>query len=172
MYIGINFMRILGIDPGYGRMGYGIIEKSRSGQCKTLVYGCLNTDAKKSFVCRLIEIKEKVDSLAKKYKPEIMGIEKLYFVKNAKTAMDVGQARGVILLSGIENKMQICEFTPLQIKQAITGYGKADKKQMQKMVAIILQLKEKIKSDDAADALAVALCTSQSLWAEKLKVKS
>jgi len=93
----------------------------------------------------------------------------LYFVKNAKTAMDVGQARGAILLSGIENKMQICEFTPLQIKQAITGYGKADKRQMQKMVVMILNLKEKIKSDDAADALGVALCASQSLWMEKFK---
>ena len=162
-------MRILGIDPGYGRMGYGIIEQLRNGQWVTLVYGCLNTDAKKSFVERLIEIKEKVDALAKKYKPEIMGVEKLYFVKNAKTAMDVGQARGAILLSGIENKMQICEFTPLQIKQSITGYGKADKRQMQKMVAMILNLKEKIKSDDAADALGVALCASQSLWMEKVK---
>src|SRR5574344_371607 len=99
-------MRILGIDPGYGRMGYGVIEQLRNGQWVTLVYGCLNTDAKKTFVERLIEIKEKVDALAKKYKPEIMGVEKLYFVKNAKTAMDVGQARGAILLSGIENKMQ------------------------------------------------------------------
>ena len=98
-----------------------------------------------------------------------MGVEKLYFVKNAKTAMDVGQARGAILLSGIENKMQICEFTPLQIKQSITGYGKADKRQMQKMVAMILNLKEKIKSDDAADALGVALCASQSLWMERIK---
>lgn len=161
-------MRILGIDPGYGRMGYGIIEKKQSGQWKALVYGCLNTDSEKSFVCRLVEIKEKVDALSKKYKPEIMGIEKLYFVKNAKTAMDVGQARGAILLSGIENKMQIHEFTPLQVKQAITGYGKAEKKQMQKMTAIILGLKQKIKSDDAADALAVALCTAQSMWVNKL----
>jgi crossover junction endodeoxyribonuclease RuvC len=153
-------------------MGYGVIEKKQSGQWKALVYGCLNTDAKKSFVCRLMEIKEKVDALAKKYKPEIMGIEKLYFVKNVKTAMDVGQARGAILLAGIENKMEIHEFTPLQVKQAITGYGKAEKKQMQKMTATILGLKQKIKSDDAADALAVALCTAQSMWINKLKVKS
>jgi len=162
-------MRILGIDPGYGRMGYGVIEKTNTSQWKVLVYGCLNTDAKKSFVQRLVEIKEKVDALSKKYKPEAMSVEKLYFVKNAKTAMDVGQARGAILLSGIEHKMEIYEFTPLQVKQAITGYGKAEKSQMQKMVAMILGLKQKIKSDDAADALAVALCASQSMWMEKMK---
>ncbi|HNU96187.1 MAG TPA: crossover junction endodeoxyribonuclease RuvC [Candidatus Magasanikbacteria bacterium] len=162
-------MRILGIDPGYGRMGYGVIEKKQSGQWKALVYGCLNTDSKKSFVCRLMEIKEKVDALSKKYKPEVMGVEKLFFFKNAKTAMDVGQARGAILLAGIENKMEIYEFTPLQVKQAITGYGKAEKKQIQKMTATVLGLKQKIKSDDAADALAVAVCAAQRLWMEKIK---
>ncbi|HRY36679.1 MAG TPA: crossover junction endodeoxyribonuclease RuvC [Candidatus Magasanikbacteria bacterium] len=162
-------MRILGIDPGYGRMGYGIIEKTKGNQWRVLVYGCLNTEAKKPFIERLSEIKNKVDTLAKKYKPEVMGVEKLFFFKNAKTAMDVGQARGVILLSGIEQKMKVHEYTPLQIKQAITGYGKAEKKQMQKMVGMILGLKQKIKSDDAADALAVALCTAQSIWMEKLK---
>ncbi len=162
-------MRILGIDPGYGRMGYGVIEKVCGNQWKVLVYGCLNTEVKKSFIERLAEIKNKVDALAKKYKPEVMGVEKLFFFKNAKTAMDVGQARGVILLSGIEQKIKVHEYTPLQIKQAITGYGKAEKKQMQKMVAMILGLKQKIKSDDAADALAVALCTAQSMWMEKLK---
>ena len=96
-------------------------------------------------------------------------MEELFFFKNVKTAIEVGQARGVILLTGVENKLPIDEFTPLQVKQAITGYGRAEKGQMQKMVAIVLGLKEKIKSDDAADALAVALCAGQSLWIKKIK---
>ena len=98
-----------------------------------------------------------------------MAVEELFFFKNVKTAIEVGQARGVILLTGVENHLPIDEFTPLQVKQAITGYGRAEKAQMQKVVRMILGMKEQIKSDDAADALAVALCAGQSLWVKNIK---
>lgn len=161
---------ILGIDPGFGRVGYGIIEKVSNGrdwQC--VAFGCIETSPKRSFVERISEVHEELEKLIKKYKPTRMAVEELFFFKNVKTAIEVGQARGVILLTGVENKLPIDEFTPLQVKQAITGYGRAEKGQMQKMVAMVLSLKEKIKSDDAADALAVALCAGQSLWIKQLK---
>lgn len=159
---------ILGIDPGFGRVGFGVIKK---GCCdwEATAYGCIETSAKKSFVERLAQIHEELVALIKKYKPTRMAVEELFFFKNVKTAIEVGQARGVILLTAVENGLPVDEFTPLQVKQAITGYGRAEKDQMQKMVAMILGLKCKIKSDDAADALAVALCAGQSLWKSKLK---
>ncbi len=159
---------ILGIDPGFGRMGYGIIKKDEKGEWRKIDFGCIETSPKKSFVERIAEIHEFLVQLIKKHKPTRMAVEELFFFNNAKTAMEVGQARGVILLTGIENNLPIDEFTPLQVKQAITGYGRAEKDQMQKMVSVVLGIKEKIKSDDAADALAVALCAGQSLWSTKL----
>lgn len=160
---------ILGIDPGFGRMGYGVIEKFKTGEWRALDYGCVDTSPKKTFVVRLQEVYNGVDFLIKKYKPSVIGVEKLYFARNVTTAIEVAQARGVILLCAAQAGLQIDEFTPQQVKQAITGYGKAEKVQMQKMVAIILGIKSKIKSDDAADALAIALCTGQSLWLKKVK---
>lgn len=159
---------ILGIDPGFGRMGYGIIERKNASEWRAICAGCLETSAKKCFVERLAEMHDELLRLIKKHHPTRMAVEKLFFFKNAKTAMDVGQARGVILLTGVQHNLPIDEFTPLQVKQAITGYGRAEKQQMQKVVAMILGLKNKIKSDDAADALAVALCAGQSLWLKKL----
>ncbi|HSR89145.1 MAG TPA: crossover junction endodeoxyribonuclease RuvC [Candidatus Udaeobacter sp.] len=160
---------ILGIDPGFGRVGYGIIKKDAKGEWRAVDFGCIETSAKKSFVQRISEVHEELVQLIKKYKPTRMAVEELFFFKNVKTAIEVGQARGVILLTGVENDLPIDEFTPLQVKQAITGYGRAEKDQMQKMVAMILGIKEKIKSDDAADALAVALCAGQSLWVKRIK---
>lgn len=160
--------RILGIDPGFGRMGYGIIEQ-KNNTWVMVAYGCLETSGKKKFVERLLEIREIINLLIKQYKPTRMAVEELFFFKNAKTVMDVSQARGAIMVTGVEHGLPIDEFTPLEVKQAMTGYGRAEKKQMQKIVAMILGLKEKIKSDDAADALAVALCAGQSLWLAKLK---
>ncbi|MFA6547814.1 MAG: crossover junction endodeoxyribonuclease RuvC [Candidatus Magasanikbacteria bacterium] len=160
---------ILGIDPGFGRVGFGVIEKLKTGEWKSLDYGCIETSPKKIFVDRLLEIYEAVGFLIKKYKPSRVAVEKLFFFRNVTTAIEVGQARGVILLCAVQIGLPIDEFTPLQIKQAITGYGKAEKQQMQKMVAIILGIKGKIKSDDAADALAVALCAGQSLWHKNIK---
>ena len=162
--------RILGIDPGFGRVGYGIVEKDKKGEWKALDYGCIETSAKKSFIERIAEIHKELLKITATYHPTRMAVEELFFFKNVKTAIEVGQARGVILLTGVENDLPIDEFTPLQVKQAVTGYGRAEEGQMQKIVAMILGVKEKIKSDDAADALAVALCAGQSLWVKKIKI--
>ena len=159
---------ILGIDPGFGRIGWGIVIQEGT-EWHPVNYGCIETSIKDSFVDRLAELHKEIIKIIKKYKPTRMAVEDLFFFKNVKTAIKVGQARGVILLAGVENNLPIDEFTPLQIKQAITGYGRAEKQQMQKMVQTILGLKQKIKSDDAADALAVALCAGQSLWVKKIK---
>lgn len=160
---------ILGIDPGFGRVGYGIIKKDVKNEWRAVDFGCIETSGKKSFVDRISQIHEELVKIIKKNKPTRMAVEELFFFTNVKTAIEVGQARGVILLTGVENNLSIDEFTPLQVKQAITGYGRAEKDQMQKMVAMVLGIKEKIKSDDAADALAVALCAGQSLWIKKIK---
>lgn len=159
---------ILGVDPGFGRMGYGVIEQN-GRDWRSLTYGCVNTSPKKNFRERIAEIYQELDGLIKKYHPTRLAVEELFFFNNAKTAMDVGQARGVVLLTAVLHNLPVDEYTPLQVKQSITGYGRAEKQQMQKMVAIILGIKEKIKSDDAADALAVALTAAQCLWAKKLK---
>jgi len=157
-------MRIIGIDPGFGRMGYGVIESSNKGRTwSALTWGCLETSAKKTLIARLQELRDKINELVKEFKPTAASVEKLYFFNNAKTAMDVGQARGVILLTLLDHDLKIYEFTPLEIKQALTGYGRAEKSQMQKMATMVLGVKEKIKSDDAADALAGAYCAAVNL---------
>lgn len=163
-----NSFRILGIDPGFGRMGYGIVEQKGS-DWRCLEYGCIETDPKEIFLERLAEIHRELEKMIKEFKPTRMAVEELFFFKNATTAIQVAQARGVILLTAIENGLKVDEFTPLEVKQAMTGYGRAEKGQMQKMVQTILGMKEPIKSDDAADALAIALCAGQSLWMERLK---
>ena len=160
---------ILGVDPGFGRVGFGVIELAGGTDWRAVDYGCIETSPRDYFVERLAQIYTEVLALIKKYKTTRMAVEELFFFKNVKTAMEVGQARGVILLTGVENNLAIDEFTPLQVKQALTGYGRAEKDQMQKMVALVLGIKEKIRSDDAADALAVALCAGQSLWIKKIK---
>lgn len=167
----MNYHRILGIDPGFGRVGYGIIEKTSGNDWKAVTYGCIETPKGDSFVNRLEELHNEIDKLIKKYNPSRMAVEDLFFFKNLKTAIKVGQARGVILLTAVQNKLAVDEFTPLQVKQSITGYGRAEKCQMQKMVPLILGIKGVIKSDDAADALAVALCAGQSLWKANIKMR-
>ncbi len=161
-------MRILGIDPGFGRVGYGVIEQVNGNDWKAVAFGCIETSPKKKFVDRLLEVRNELVALIKKYRPARVAVEELFFFKNVKTAIEVGQARGVILLTAVESGLPVDEFTPLQVKQSMTGYGRAEKGQMQKIVATILGIKEKIKSDDAADALAVALTAAQSLWVSKL----
>ncbi|MEK7624810.1 MAG: crossover junction endodeoxyribonuclease RuvC [Patescibacteria group bacterium] len=162
-------MRILGIDPGFGRVGFGVIEQVKGGEWKAVAYGCIETSSKKKFVDRLLEVRNELLVLVKKYEPSRVAVEELFFFKNVKTAIEVGQARGVILLTAVESGLPVDEFTPLQVKQSMTGYGRAEKGQMQRIVATILGLKEKIKSDDAADALAVALTAAQSLWMSRLE---
>lgn len=148
-------MIILGIDPGIATTGYAVVKKD-GNKFETFDYGCILTKKGGKLESRLFEISEKLKIIIQKYKPNRVGIEQLFFCKNVKTAMMVGQARGAILLTITNYDLPVYEFTPLQIKQAVSGYGKADKQQVQKMIQIILKLKEIPKPDDAADALAIA----------------
>ncbi len=153
---------ILGIDPGIADTGWGVIEDDK-GKQRCLAYGSIKTKAGKELSERLNELHLELTGIIKKYQPKYVGVEELFFCKNVKTALIVGQARGVILLTIKQNNLIPEEYTPLQIKQAVTAYGKADKGQVQRMVKIMLNLKEIPKPDDAADALAVAICTANSI---------
>ena len=155
-------MRIIGIDPGTGILGFGIIEVLR-GKCMLVDGGVIRTPVHEDDAIRLQTIYEELTDIIADTKPEMMSVEKLFFARNVTTAMTVAQARGVVLLCGKQADMEIFEYTPMQIKQAITGYGKADKKQMQEMVRTILGLSEIPKPDDAADAIAAALTHAQTL---------
>ena len=149
-------MRILGIDPGFGRMGWGVLEADGS-DWRYIAHGCVETDAKKTFIERVQELHTELSAIIAQYEPTRAAVEDLFFAKNAKTAMKVGQARGVILLTLTQARLPIDEYGPSQIKQAVTGHGNADKGQVQTMLQMRLSLKEFPKQDDAADALAVAL---------------
>lgn len=149
-------MIVLGIDPGLAIVGYGIIEQS-GNKYNVLDYGVINTPAKISYSIRIKMIYDAMELIFKKYTIDEVAIEELFFNKNTKTAIDVAQARGAIVLSCMNNNVKIYEYTPLQVKQGICGYGRADKKQIQSMVKNILNLKEIPKPDDAADALAIAV---------------
>ncbi|OGZ36005.1 MAG: crossover junction endodeoxyribonuclease RuvC [Candidatus Portnoybacteria bacterium RIFCSPLOWO2_01_FULL_43_11] len=153
-------MTILGLDPGTAATGYGVIKKQ--SELRAIDYGCIRTSPQFSTAERLKETHQQIAKLIKKHKPDIIAIEDIFFFKNLKTAIKVSQARGVALLSASQAKIPIAEFTPLQIKQAVTSYGRADKAQVQKMVKILLGLKEIPKPDDAADALAVAICCANT----------
>lgn len=156
-------MRILGIDPGTALCGWGIIEKEkRSGHLRLAGCGCVVTKKGLPLEDRLFKIYHELLKVIKKYKPEVLVCEEIFFFKNLKTAISVAQARGVILLAARSAKIGVAEYTPLQVKQAITGFGRAEKPQMQKMVQTILRLQEIPKSDDMADALAIAICHANS----------
>ena len=154
-------MRILGIDPGTGILGFGIIE-AVGGKAQMVDAGVIRTPVKQDDAIRLATIYEELTDIISQSKPTVMSVEKLFFAQNVTTAMTVAQARGVVLLCGQQAGLTIFEYTPLQIKQALTGYGRADKKQMQEMVRVILQLKEQPRPDDCADALAAAICHSMT----------
>ncbi len=149
-------MKILGIDPGIGRMGWGIVE-IQSAKCKVQSYGCIETSAKSKVEERLLHIHQKLNEIIKEHKPDVLAIEELFFNTNAKTAFVVGQARGVVLLAGAEKNLSVSIYTPLQVKIALTGYGRAEKSQVGQMVKVLLKLPSIPKPDDTADALAVAL---------------
>jgi crossover junction endodeoxyribonuclease RuvC len=155
-------VRILGIDPGTGILGFGIIESSK-GKVQLVDAGVIRTPVHEDDAVRLLTIYEELTDIIADTKPVMMSVEKLFFARNVTTAMTVSQARGVVLLCGQQAGLILAEYTPMQIKQAITGYGKADKKQMQEMVRVILQLKEIPKPDDAADALAAAITHSMTI---------
>ena len=155
-------MLALGIDPGTAICGYGIVNLQGS-HLKALDYGAIVTSPTLSDAERLVIIHHEIDVLIKKYKPDIVGVEMLFFNKNVRTAMTVGQARGVILLAAAQNQVPLTEFTPLQVKQAVVGYGKATKEQVIYMTQRLLNLPAKPHPDDVADALAVAICTTHSV---------
>lgn len=155
-------MRVLGIDPGTAIVGYGILDYI-GNRFELVDYGCIFTDKNLPMEDRLLEIFNGLNSIIEKHKPTHMAIEELFFFKNSKTVISVGQARGVIVLTGRMNNIPMENYTPLQVKMGITGYGKAEKKQIQLMVQKILGLKEIPKPDDAADALAIAITHINSL---------
>ena len=152
----MGIMTIIGIDPGTGRMGWGIVKKEK-GTESLVDCGCFETKANSPLPERLGLIYDFLDNLVKEHKPDQASVENLFFATNAKTAMDVGAARGVILLVLQQNHLPIFQYTPLEVKSSLTGYGQADKKQIQFMITKILHLKDTPKPDDAADAVAIAL---------------
>ena len=157
-------MRIIGIDPGTGLLGFGIIEADKKGKCTLIDAGVIRTPVKEDESVRLQTIFEELKDIIAQSKPVEMAIEKLFFAKNVTTAMSVAQARGVAIVAGTQAGIRVAEYTPLQIKQALTGYGRAEKKQMQEMVRIMLGLKEVPQPDDCADALAAAITHASVVW--------
>lgn len=154
-----NKIIILGIDPGIADTGFGVI-KNENNKLTCLAYGSIKTSAELKLPDRLEIINLELAKIIKKFRPDLISIEELFFCKNVKTALIVGQARGVIVLTAKQHKVPAVEFTPLEVKQAVSSYGQAGKLQVQKMVKIILNLKELPKPDDAADALAIAICAA------------
>lgn len=151
-------MIILGVDPGTATTGFGVVKKEKNRKFTSISYGCILTNPKCCAGDRLKKIADELEKIIRKYSPDLIAVENIYFFKNLKTVMPVSQARGVILLTAARKKIPVCDITPLQMKMAIVGYGRADKKQVQRMVEKLLGLQKPIKSDDAADALGIAIC--------------
>jgi crossover junction endodeoxyribonuclease RuvC len=156
-------MITLGIDPGTAITGYGIIKEEQDGDLKVLDFGVIRTSPNQTQADRLVHLYNRIKELIFLHQPEMGAVEKLFFEKNVRTALNVGQARGVALLAMAEVNMRIGEYTPMEVKQAVVGYGGADKNQVQQMVKIILGLDAIPHPDDAADALAVAICHINSV---------
>ncbi len=164
-------MTVLGIDPGYAIVGYGVI-KFDNMRFRPTEYGAITTPAKTLFSERLERIFNGVTTIIEKYNPDALSIEKLYFNTNTTTAIDVAQARGAIVLAAKLKGVPVFEYTPLQVKQAVTGYGRAEKKQVQEMVKHILRLESVPKPDDTADALAIAICHAHYAASSYGKIRS
>lgn len=158
-------MIILGIDPGTAITGFGVVE-ARGNSYKPITYHCLRTGPELPLASRLKHLYQGISDIITQYKPDCMAVEELFFNKNARTALAVGHARGIALLAGANAGLPVAEYTPLQVKQAVTGYGKADKQQVQFMVKTLLGLQEIPKPDDVADALAIAICHAH--WSSSL----
>ncbi len=154
-------MIILGIDPGFAIVGYGIVSYD-GNKFKALEYGAITTDSKEDMFLRFKKIHDELSEIIDRTKPDAMAIEELFFNSNQKTAINVAQARGVLLLSALNKDIPIFEYTPLQVKQATVGYGRAEKGQVQQMVKMLLGLEKIPKPDDTADALAIAVCHAHS----------
>ncbi len=159
-------MIVLGIDPGTARLGYGLVER-RGSALTMLDYGCLETINDRPLSQRLLIIHEGIDDLIRTYRPEAVGVERLFFNKNVQTAMAVGQARGVVLLVAAQHGLPVLEYGPHEVKLAVTGYGRAPKDQVQRMVQLVLSMEQIPTPDDAADALAVAVCTAHAVTPDK-----
>lgn len=156
-------MIVIGIDPGNARTGYGIITEDQYSKLKALDYGVINTEPDLPTEIRLLQIYKGLQQIIHTYRPDNAAVEKLFFQKNVRTAFAVCQSRGVALLAFAQASIPIAEYTPLEIKQAVAAYGKADKRQVQKMVQMLLDLEKIPQPDDVADALAVAICHLQNL---------
>ncbi|MCR5112146.1 MAG: crossover junction endodeoxyribonuclease RuvC [Ruminococcus sp.] len=155
-------MRILGIDPGYAIVGFGVLDYDGS-RFTPIEYGAVLTEAGTPFPDRLKAIHEDIEFIFNKFKPDCMAVERLYFTTNQKTAIDVAQARGITVLSAATRNIPVSEYTPLQVKLSVTGYGKAEKRQVMEMTRQLLSLAQIPKPDDAADALAIAICHGHSV---------
>jgi crossover junction endodeoxyribonuclease RuvC len=154
-------MIVIGIDPGIAITGYGVVREESNGELIPIEYGVITTLSSSNEVSRLLDLYDRLSNLLELHQPDSGAVEKLFFQKNAKSAMSVGQARGVVLLSLARRKIPVYEYAPVEVKQAVSGYGGADKKQMQLMVKMRLNLDSIPKPDDAADALAIAICHLQ-----------
>ncbi len=153
-------MRTLGIDPGTARLGFGLVDDADEFRC--VAFGVVETASSLAMPLRLVELSDAIEGLIRQHRPTALAVEQLFFARNVTTAMTVGQARGVVLLAAARAGITVAEYTPSEVKQAVAGYGKADKVQMQEMVRILLELDRVPHPDDAADALAVALCHQQT----------
>lgn len=153
-------MRTLGIDPGTARLGYGVVDDQP--QPRAVIFGVVETASSEAMAARLSQLFDAVTALIEEHRPDAVAVEQLFFARNVTNALAVGQARGVVLLAAARAGVEIAEYTPSEVKQAVSGYGKADKGQMQEMVRIILGLERVPRPDDAADALAIALCHAQT----------
>ena len=163
-------MKIIGIDPGIAIIGFSIVEE-KNGNIELIDYGCIRTKAGLKTSTRLNQIAEDLHTIIKKWQPERASVEKLFFKKNVKTGIAVAQARGVIIQKLTEKGVEMEEYTPLEIKTAVCGYGKADKKMVQQMVKMTFNLNHTPQPDDAADAIAAAICLANSLALEKASSK-
>ena len=154
-------MIILGIDPGFAIVGYGVLEY-KNNHFRVLDYGAITTDAKTPMFDRFLSIYHDLNRVIEQYHPDFMAIEELFFNTNRTTAINVAQARGILLLAALQHDVKVFEYTPLQVKQAVAGYGRAEKQQVQQMVKLLLNLDSVPKPDDTADALAIAICHGHS----------
>ena len=154
-------MRILGVDPGYAISGYSIVDY-KGNKFSVIQYGAIRTPSKMQMQKRLNKLIDRYSEIIQEYKPDHMAIEELFFNKNVKTAIAVGQARGVHIVAASQNNVPVYEYTPLQVKQGVVGYGRAEKAQVQEMVKLLLNLKSIPQPDDAADALAISICHAHS----------
>jgi crossover junction endodeoxyribonuclease RuvC len=151
-------MLVIGIDPGTAITGYGLVKEDSTGKLTTVDYGVITTSSSMTMAQRLLHLYTQLTEITKFHHPDSAAVEKLFFQKNVRTAISVGQGRGVAILALAQSQLEISEYTPLEIKQAVSGYGGAGKKQLQEMVRLLLDLDDLPRPDDAADALAVAIC--------------